>query len=112
MRPSPSASNAATPEPIVSGIHFFPAAPFTCVNATPEAFVTSSNRIEETAGVGSGAGVGETGFASGFRQAATSKQRELEMKTRRFLRMVIRPKMLLQEIGRASCRGRGEKPEG
>src|ERR1017187_6164660 len=69
IRPSPSASNAATPEPIVSGIHFFPAAPFTCVNATPEAFVTSSNRIEETARVGSGAGVGETGFVSGFLQA-------------------------------------------
>src|SRR5664280_2686456 len=96
MRPSPSASNAATPEPIVSGIHFFPAAPFTCVNTTPEAFVTSSNRMEETTRVGSGAGVGETGFVSGFRQAATSKQREAEMKTRRFLRMVIRPKMLLQ----------------
>src|SRR5664279_2797220 len=96
MRPSPSASNAATPEPIVSGIHFFPAAPFTCVNTTPEAFVTSSKRMEETTRVGSGAGVGETGFVSGFRQAATSKQREAEMKTRRFLRMVIRPKMLLQ----------------
>ena len=66
MRPSPSASNAATPEPIVSGIHFFPAAPFTCTNEMPEAFVTSSNRIEDATFVGSGAGVGETGFGGVF----------------------------------------------
>src|SRR5271169_4756150 len=89
MRPSPSASNAATPEPIVSGIHFFPAAPFTCVKATPEAFVTSSKRIEETARVGSGAGVGETGFGCGLLQAAARTPNRAARNKRGFLRMVI-----------------------
>src|SRR5450830_160224 len=104
MRPSPSASNAATPEPIVSGIHFFPAAPFTCVNATPEAFVTSSNRIEETARVGSGAGVGETGFVSGFLQAvaANAHARRKAKKRGRFLRRLMRR----NRIRRDSARGK------
>ncbi len=73
-RPSPSASNAATPDPIVSGIHFFPSAPFTWTNETPEDFVTSSNRMDEATFVGSGAGVGETGFWGVFVQAAARRR--------------------------------------
>jgi hypothetical protein len=69
---------------MVSGIHFLPEAPFTCVNATPEAFVTSSKRIEEVTRVGSGAGVGETGFVSAFLQAAATRQTRA-MRVGRFL---------------------------
>jgi hypothetical protein len=45
--------------------------------------VTSSKRIDEATFVGSGAGVGETGFGCGFPQAAARKQRNPEK--RRFL---------------------------
>ena len=90
---------------MVSGIHFFPAAPFTCVKATPEAFVTSSNRIEETARVGSGAGVGETGFGSGFRHAAAVNTHA--KRRGRVLRMI----MISNRIRSAPGRGGAERSD-
>src|SRR4051812_17701008 len=43
-RPSPSASNAATPEPMVSGSHFLPVRPALWVKWIPDAAVTSAKR--------------------------------------------------------------------
>src|SRR5437870_447702 len=67
-QPSPSASNRATPEPMVSGRYFLPARPLLWVKRTPEALVTSVNF---TAGAG-GAALG--GGAAAIRARAARER--------------------------------------
>src|SRR4051812_39275967 len=76
-QPSPSASNRATPAPMVSGRYFFPARPLLWVKRTPEAAVTSVNRIP---GGGAGAAALGAGAAAARPRAERARAERVRMR--------------------------------
>src|SRR4051795_8026830 len=74
-QPSPSASNRATPAPMVSGRYFLPARPLLWMKRTPEAAVTSVNRIP-----GCGAGTAALGAGAAAARPRAARARAERMK--------------------------------
>src|SRR3954462_4901034 len=84
-QPSPSASNRATPAPMVSGRYFLPARPLLWVKRTPEAAVTSVNRIP---GCGAGAAALGAGAAAARPRAARARVEAVKSRFKDFISCV------------------------
>src|SRR3954453_18818631 len=84
-QPSPSASDRRTPGPMVSGRYFLPARPLLWMKRTPEAAVTSVNRIP---GCGAGTAALGAGAAAARPRAARARVEAVKSRFKDFISCV------------------------